>query len=158
MKYVFGTDTSTFCLLVQKLDNALVKAEKLGNSLLQLANETDLIHGLTVRNAEAVNASADQITTVALYLHDLSESLTRNNEGLQLMEVLMMSLAAAVNNTTASMDQINQHISATHSWTSGTWALVTGLSTGSCLTIIVQAPISFHLKVIGTLSGKKCFL
>jgi hypothetical protein len=147
------------------LDNALAKADKLGSSFAQLVNETDHIHDLAVRDTTAMDAFADQIITIALHLHHLSESLIRNNESLQLMEAGMANLTAAIVNTTASMedsimrynqnlDLIEQRFSAMLSWMNGTWMLVVGVLIGSWWRVIVQAPLSFHLKIVGIILGK----
>lgn len=148
------------------MDNALTKADKLGSSFVQLANETGRIHDLRVRDAAAMNAFADQIIAMTLRLRDLSETLIRHNGSLQLMEVGMVGLAAAIVNTTASMEEsvirynqnldlLEQRFSAMLSWTNGTWMLVVGLFIGSSWGVVMQAPVSIHVKVVGSISGKK---
>jgi hypothetical protein len=143
----------------------LAKADKLGNSFLQLVNETDRIHELRVRDAATMDAFTEQIITIALHLHDLSESLIRNNESLQLMEAGMIGLAAAVVNTATSMDDsiirynqnldlIEQRVSAMLLWMNSTWILVVGIFIGFCWSVIVQVPLTFHLKIFGIISGK----
>ena len=143
----------------------MTKADKLGSSFVQLVNETDRIHDLRVRDAAAMNAFADQIIAMTLHLRDLSETLIRNNGSLQLMEVGMVGLAAAIVNTTASMEEtvirynqnldlIEQRFSAMLSWTNGTWMLVVGVFIGSSWSVIMQAPVSFHVKIVGIISGK----
>ena len=142
-----------------------MKADKLGSSFLQLVNETDRIHDLTVRDTAAMDAFTDQIIAIALHLRDLSETIIRNNESLQLMEAGIMGLAAAVVNTTASMgdsiirynqnlDLIEQRISVMLLWMNGTWMLVVGVFIGSWWSVIVRAPLPFHLKIFGIISGK----
>lgn len=143
----------------------MAKADKLESSFVQLVNETNHIHDLTVHDAAAMDSFADQVITIALHLRHLSESLIRNNESLQLMEASMVGLAAAVINTTASMedsiirynqnlDLIEHRISAMLSWMNGIWMLVVGVLIGSCWSVIAQSPRSRHLKIVRIILGK----